>query len=100
VIALLGPSGASSAPGEGCKFSFFHGLGADRRISYDVYTRVVEMDLFEAGLETKWEIMPLKIRGTEEAGDGVEELNKVWDGVRRKYWVLGEYKLPVCQFLG
>ncbi|KAL7268356.1 Arginine N-methyltransferase 2 [Rhizina undulata] len=72
----------------GGRFSFFHGLGADRRISYDVYTKVVEMDLFEAGLETTWEIVPL------EKGDGRE-----WKGVRRRYWVLGEYKLPVCVFM-
>lgn len=94
MIALLSPVS------DGGKFSFFHGLGADRRISYDVYTRVVEMDLFEAGLETKWEVVPLKRDGEEEGEDrDMEEGGKVWDGVRRRYWVLREYKLPVCSFL-
>lgn len=92
MIALLAPAGS---PGDGGRFSFFHGLGADRRISYDVYTRIVEMDLFEAGLETKWEIVLLK-NGGDAAG---EEDAALWHGVRRRYWVLSEYQLPVCQFL-
>ncbi|KAM3084718.1 Arginine N-methyltransferase 2 [Clarireedia jacksonii] len=36
------------------RFSFFNGLGADRRVCYDVYTRVAEMDLCEAGLDVEW----------------------------------------------
>ena len=23
-----------------------------------------------------------------------------WEGVRRKYWVLKEYRLPTCSFIG
>lgn len=61
------------------------------------------MDLFEAGLETKWEIVPLKkgedAENEEGVPEGLEEGGKLWDGVKRRYWVLGEYKLPVCQFL-
>jgi len=83
VIALLSP--------EGGRFSFFHGLGADRRISYDVYTRVVEMDLFDAGLETTWE--------TFELGEDEGQKEQDWEGVRRRYWTLGEYKLPICMFM-
>ena len=83
VIALLSQ--------EGGRFSFFHGLGADRRISYDVYTRVVEMDLFDAGLETTWE--------TFELGEGEGQKEQDWEGVRRRYWTLGEYKLPICMFM-
>ncbi|KAG0639291.1 S-adenosyl-L-methionine-dependent methyltransferase [Tuber brumale] len=83
VIALLSQ--------EGGRFSFFHGLGADRRISYDVYTRVVEMDLFDAGLEITWE--------TFELGEGEGQKDQDWEGVRRRYWTLGEYKLPICMFM-
>ena len=82
VIALLNP--------EGGRFGFFNGLGADRKISYDVYRKVVEMDLFEAGLETKWEVV--KVGDLEKEGE--------WEGVRRKYWSLDEYWLPICTFLG
>lgn len=91
VIALLAPLS------EGGKFSFFHGLGADRRVSYDVYTRIVEIDMLEAGLETRWDVMPLK--KDDEEDDGMEEGGKVWDGVKRRYWILPEYKLPIAEFL-
>ncbi|KAI5812289.1 S-adenosyl-L-methionine-dependent methyltransferase [Pyronema omphalodes] len=80
VIALLA---------EGGRFSFFHGLGADKRISYDVYTRVVEIDLLEAGLETEWVEVEIDLKEEE------------WDGVRRRYWDVGNiYRLPVCTFVG
>ena len=79
VVALL--------EGENGRFGFFHGLGADRRVSYDVYTKVVEIDLKEIGLETRWEEVAIEI-GDEE-----------WGGVRRKYWDVGNvYKLPICTF--
>ncbi|KAF8451878.1 S-adenosyl-L-methionine-dependent methyltransferase [Terfezia claveryi] len=82
VIALLNP--------EGGRFGFFNGLGADRKISYDVYRKIAEIDLFEAGLEAKWEVV--------RVGDLEKEVE--WEGVRRKYWCLDEYWLPVCTFLG
>ncbi|KAK0108539.1 Arginine N-methyltransferase 2 [Cadophora gregata] len=40
--------------GEG-RFGFFNGLGADRRVCYDVYCKVVEMDALEAGMDVEWE---------------------------------------------
>jgi protein arginine N-methyltransferase 2 len=74
---------------EGGRFGFFHGLGADRRISYDVYTKVLEIDLFEAGLEVEWKEVEIAIAEEE------------WDGVTRRYWDVGKvYKLPICKFLG
>jgi protein arginine N-methyltransferase 2 len=80
VIALLA---------EGGRFSFFHGLGADRRVSWDVYTRVVELDLLDAGLETTWVDVEIDVSDEE------------WKGVRRRYWdVGGVYRLPVCEFVG
>ncbi|KAF2155237.1 arginine N-methyltransferase 2 [Myriangium duriaei CBS 260.36] len=81
VIALLAPDG---------KFGFFNGLGADRQVCYDVYTKVVEMDLFEAGLDTAWE--EVKVGDLDEDGE--------WEGVRRKYWALDTYRLPTCTFVG
>lgn len=109
---------------DGGKFGFFNGLGAgehdpfprtisfsskraypvfsprgqrdgltrlitDRQICYDVYGKVLEMDLFEAGFDTEWETMQ------------VPEMEKgEWEGVKRRYWALREYKLPTCQFIG
>lgn len=88
VIGLLDPSGGPG--GEGGKFGFFNGMGADRQIVYDVYGKIVEMDLFEAGFDTEWET--IHIPDLDKQGE--------WEGVRRKYWVLKEYRLPTCSFIG
>lgn len=71
------------------RWGFFNGLGADRQICYDVYGKVVEMDLFEAGFDTEWETLQVP---------DMESL-KEWQGVRRRYWALSEYRLPICRFL-
>lgn len=98
VIGLLDPTGC---------FGFFNGLGADRQVCYDVYSRVsiyresrlltfanlkqvVEMDLFEAGLDTEWR--DIHIPDLDESGE--------WEGVRRKYWALDNYRMPTCKFIG
>lgn len=74
---------------DGGKWGFFNGLGADRQICYDVYGKIVEMDLFEAGFDTDWEIIEVpKIDEGE------------WEGVKRRYWTLKDYKLPICEFIG
>lgn len=78
VIGLLDPGG---------KWSFFNGMGADRQISYDVYQKVVEMDLLEAGFDVEWEEID------------VPDLGGEWKGVRRKYWAVDRYRLPMCEFL-
>lgn len=82
VIALLDSKGT---------FGFFNGLGADRQVCYDVYTRIVEMDLFDAGMDTEW--MDIQIPDLD--------VKEEWKGVRHKYWVgVNPYKLPTCKFLG
>ncbi|CAK7220586.1 Arginine N-methyltransferase 2 [Sporothrix curviconia] len=77
-------------------FGFFNGLGADRRVCYDVYTRVVEMHLSEAGLDVAWQDVdvPLAEDGLDTAGAGA------WEGILRPYWTLDKYRLPVCTFMG
>ncbi|MCJ1338715.1 Arginine N-methyltransferase 2 [Bachmanniomyces sp. S44760] len=72
------------------KWGFFNGLGADRQICYDVYAKVVEMDLFEAGYDVEWEVVDVPDLDSQEE----------WRGVRRKYWAAKEYRLPVCTFIG
>ncbi|EXJ95452.1 hypothetical protein A1O1_00574 [Capronia coronata CBS 617.96] len=69
------------------KWSFFNGMGADRQISYDVYQKVVEMDLFESGFDVEWDDVALP------------DLDQEWEGVRRKYWNVHSYRLPVCKFM-
>ncbi|KAJ5087868.1 Protein arginine N-methyltransferase 2 [Penicillium angulare] len=69
------------------KWGFFNGMGADRQISYDVYQKVAEMDIFEAGFDVEWEDIP------------VPKLDGEWEGVRRAYWVVDNYRLPLCRFM-
>jgi protein arginine N-methyltransferase 2 len=88
VIGMLDPAGGPN--GEGGRFGFFCGMGADRQVAYDVYNKIVEIDLFEAGFDTEWETIP--IPDLDEQGE--------WEGVRRKYWALSNYKLPTCSFIG
>ncbi|KAL1999207.1 hypothetical protein VTN02DRAFT_4884 [Thermoascus thermophilus] len=78
VIGLLAPDG---------RWGFFNGMGADRQISYDVYQKVVEIDLFEAGFDVEWEDIQ------------VPKLEDKWNGVRRPYWVVDNYRLPLCKFM-
>lgn len=78
VIGLLDPSG---------RWGFFNGMGADRQINYDVYQKVVEMDLFEAGYDVDWEDV------------AVPRLEGEWTGVRRRYWVVDNYRLPMCKYM-
>ncbi|KAH9875299.1 hypothetical protein J1614_004791 [Plenodomus biglobosus] len=72
------------------KFGWYNGLGADRQICYDVYTKVAEMDLYEAGFDTTWEDIqvPSGLHGSKE-----------WEGTRRPYWTIDIYRLPVNTFV-
>ena len=78
VISLLKPDG---------QWSFFNSMGADRQISYDVYQKVVELDLFESGFDIEWTDVELS------------NLEQQWEGVRRKYWNISQYRLPICKFM-
>ncbi|RAK81810.1 protein-arginine N5-methyltransferase [Aspergillus fijiensis CBS 313.89] len=69
------------------KWSFFNGMGADRQISYDVYQKVVEIDLLEAGFDADWEEFE------------VPTLEGEWGGVRRPYWAIEKYRLPLCRYM-
>ncbi|KFX97656.1 hypothetical protein V490_02684 [Pseudogymnoascus sp. VKM F-3557] len=80
---------------EGGRFGFFNGLGADRRVCYDVYTRVVEMDLAGVGMDVQWAEVEVPIEeGLGKEGEGE------WEGVKRRYWTLDTYRLPICTFMG
>ncbi|TWU74477.1 Arginine N-methyltransferase 2 [Metarhizium rileyi] len=76
------------------RFSFFNGLGADRQVCYDVYTKVVDMHGADAGLDVEWEVSDVDMKELREDGKGE------WEGVRRRYWTLDQYRLPVCTFMG
>lgn len=64
------------------RFSFFNGLGADRRVCYDVYALVVELHTSEAGLDIEWQNVDVDMSQLNKDGEGE------WEGVRRRYWTL------------
>ncbi|CAG9971400.1 unnamed protein product [Clonostachys byssicola] len=76
------------------RFSFFNGLGADRKICYDVYLEVVKDHGKEAGFDISWEEIDVDMSALAEAGKGE------WEGVRRRYWTLDKYMLPIFTFMG
>ncbi|OAA32566.1 Arginine N-methyltransferase 2 [Moelleriella libera RCEF 2490] len=78
---------------ENGRFSFFNGLGADRQMCYDVYTQVVDMHAADAGLDIDWHDIVVDMAALAEDGKGD------WEGVRRRYWTLSHYRLPVCTFM-
>ncbi|EME81399.1 uncharacterized protein MYCFIDRAFT_38502 [Pseudocercospora fijiensis CIRAD86] len=85
VIQLLDSNG---------KFGFYNGLGADRQVCYDVYTKVVEIELFDAGLDVEWTILQVPdLVHNNKPGSS-------WGGIRRSYWEVPEYRLPTCKFIG
>lgn len=91
VVGLLKPSGT---------FSFFNGLGADRQICYDVYCEVLEVDLADYGLEVEFETVPVAPEVAEKAAaEGEESLSKVWQGIRKQYWAIKEYRFPNIKFM-
>lgn len=73
---LLDPEGGSD--GNGGLLSFWHGWGSERQVEYDVYTKIMEMDLFEADFDVEWtEIAIANSRGREA----------------------NTYKLPICRIV-
>ncbi|CCG82436.1 Arginine N-methyltransferase 2 [Taphrina deformans PYCC 5710] len=78
VVALLNPDGV---------FSFFHGLGADNQTFYDVYTRILEIELSDFGLDTTFQELDIETKDEE------------WLGAKRRYWSLDKYRLPTCKFM-
>jgi protein arginine N-methyltransferase 2 len=45
-------------------------------------------------MDVEWTDVEVPIEGMEQAGEGE------WTGVRRRYWTLDKYRLPICTFLG
>ena len=86
VVGLLKPGGT---------FSFFNGLGADRKVVYDVYKALVPIDLGDYGLACTFSNVPVpKSTLTKEKGG-----TSVWDDVKRSYWSCPIYYHPVIRFI-
>lgn len=84
VVGLLKPHGV---------FSFFNGLGADRQVIYEVYKKLVEIDLVNYGL--KCDFIEVEVpEQTLKKGD-----DSVWDGIRRAYWLCPVFYHPEARFM-
>lgn len=84
VVGLLKPHGV---------FSFFNGLGADRQVIYEVYKKLVEIDLGNYGL--KCEFIEVEVpEQTMKKGDA-----SVWDGIRKEYWLCPTFYHPEARFI-
>ncbi|KAJ7287479.1 arginine methyl transferase [Mycena rebaudengoi] len=73
--------------GPGSRFSFFNGLGATNPTFYDVYTRVSELHLSDAGFDVKW-------------SDVDVSRNKDRWGETRPYFLAPIYRLPIGRSTG
>lgn len=75
VVGLLKPDGI---------FSFFNGLGADRSICYDVYQKIVSLDVQNYGLNCEYTTIPIPI-------------DQNWKDVKRSYFNCNYYYHPrIC----
>ncbi|KAG7853333.1 hypothetical protein KL941_000383 [Ogataea angusta] len=84
LVGLLKPEGI---------FSFFNGLGADRLVCYEVYKRVVELDLENYGLKTEFTEIEVPRTTKPDAKDSV------WADIYRPYWTCPVYYHPEAKFM-
>ncbi|KAG0331972.1 hypothetical protein BG004_001432 [Podila humilis] len=69
---------------EGGIYSYFNGLGATNQFFHAVYNRISELELGEMGFSVEYEEMEIGLKEEE------------WNGVKRAYWTLDKYYLPIC----
>jgi protein arginine N-methyltransferase 2 len=86
IVGLLKPSGV---------FSFFNGLGADRQVIYDVYKKIVEIDMTNYGMNVKYTDLNTP-KTTSEEYDSQEDSE--WNGIKRAYWRCKTYYHPEIKF--
>lgn len=77
---------------EGGHFSFFNGLGGTNPFFHDVYCKLTELELQQMGLSCRYERVDV-----DSALDKRDE-DSIWAGVRRRYWSLPAYNLPIVRF--
>ena len=78
IVGLIKPEGV---------FSFFNGLGADRPICYDVYKRIVELDVNNYGMKCEYT--------TIQIGKHLPD----WNDVKRSYYNCDYYYHPRISFM-
>lgn len=78
IVGLIKPEGV---------FSFFNGLGADRQICYDVYKKIVEIDVATYGMKCEYQTINI---GTQLPD---------WKDVKRSYYNCDYYYHPRISFI-
>lgn len=78
VVGLIKPEGV---------FSFFNGLGADREICYDVYKKIVEIDVATYGMKCDFETID------------ITKILPDWKDVKRSYYNCNYYYHPRISFI-
>ncbi|KAF9348814.1 hypothetical protein BGX26_012806 [Mortierella sp. AD094] len=73
---------------EGGIYSYFNGLGATNQFFHAVYNRISELELGDMGFSVEYEEMDIGLKEEE------------WNGVKRAYWTLDKYYLPICRLDG
>lgn len=68
-------------------YSFFNGLAGTNQFFHDVACSIVEVDLNDCEMQVDYQVVDM-----EELGD------EVWQGTRRAYWNLPQYRLPIVRF--
>ncbi|CAL9727679.1 protein arginine N-methyltransferase 2 [Monosporozyma unispora] len=78
IVGLIKPEGV---------FSFFNGLGADREICYDVYKKIVEIDVATYGMKCEFETID------------ITKILPDWKDVKRSYYNCNYYYHPRISFI-
>ena len=78
IVGLIKPEGV---------FSFFNGLGADRPLCYDVYKKIVELDVSMYGMKCEYT--------TVQIGSALPD----WKDVKRSYYNCDYYYHPRITFI-
>ncbi|TPX61480.1 hypothetical protein PhCBS80983_g01115 [Powellomyces hirtus] len=68
-------------------YSYFNGLAGTNSFFHDVACGLAEADLEEMGIHTTFKEVVM-----DDLGD------ETWKGIKRAYWSLPLYRLPVCTF--
>lgn len=69
-------------------YSFFNGLAATNSFFHDVYCRLAQLELESIGFEVSYDA--INIDPSQEGA---------WKNIKRKYWTLTTYNLPLCRFV-
>jgi len=72
---------------EGGVYSFFNGLGGTNPFFHDVFCELAKVELEDLGFHVEYR--PMQV-----------DSEHVWNGIKRRYWNLPVYNLPIAKFQG